>query len=179
MRRDTLHPSNRGREEWVSALLTWGLIYYYLIISQRIFWLLVYKANPCSQTFPRHLKTRQTKIQNAAELDSFLQRKEKPFTIRLQGHLKRWSVLYVCHITAQGKGVTVTQMHQKLIQEGEWERKKRYVFFYQQHAIIYLRMKHKLPGTLVTMATIKSIAELFWHLSPQWFVLGVKIQDLQ
>ena len=66
--------------------------------------------------------------------------------------------------------MTVTQMHQKLIQEGEKEKgkkkKKAYVFFYQQHAIIYLRMKHKLPGTLVTMATIKSIAELFWHLSP-------------
>lgn len=78
----------------------------------------------------------------------------------------------MCHITAQGEGVTVTQMHQKLIQEGEKEKRKKkkkkkaYVFFYQQHAIIYLRMKHKLPGTLVTMATIKSIAELFWHLSP-------------
>lgn len=64
----------------------------------------------------------------------------------------------MCHITTQGKGVTVTQMHQKLIQAG---REKK------GHAIIYLKMKHKLPGTLVTMATIKSIAELFWHLSPQ------------
>jgi len=33
-----------------------------------------------------------------------------------------------------------------------------YVFCYQQRAIIYLRMKHKLPGTPVTMATIESIA---------------------
>lgn len=74
----------------------------------------------------------------------------------------------MCHITTQGKGVTVTQMHQKLIQAGrEKKGKKTYIFFYQLHAIIYLKMKHKLPGTLVTMATIKSIAELFWHLSPQ------------
>ena len=73
-------------------------------------------------------------------------------------------------VTAQGKGAIVTQMHQKLIQEGrKKEKKKTYIFFYQQHAIIYLKMKHKLPGTLVTMATIKSIAESFWHLSPVIF----------
>lgn len=66
------------------------------------------------------------------------------------------------------KGVTLTQMHQKLIQAGgKRDKKNIHFFFYQQHAIIYLKMKHKLPGTLVTMATIKSIAELFWHLSPQ------------
>lgn len=58
------------------------------------------------------------------------------------------------------------------------KKRKTYVFLYQQLAVIYLWMKHKLPGTLVTMETIKSIAELFWHLSPQPFFLGVKTQNL-
>lgn len=70
------------------------------------------------------------------------------------------------------KGATVTQMHQKLIRGGKKEKEEKEEkknlqgFSFPQHAIIYLRMKHKLPGTLVTMATVKSIAELFWHPSP-------------
>lgn len=69
-------------------------------------------------------------------------------------------------------------MHHNLIQEGEEKKneiKKVCIFFYQQHAIIYLGMKHKLPGTLVTMATIKSIVEFFWHLSPQSFFAECKV----
>lgn len=53
--------------------------------------------------------------------------------------------------------------------------KRRRIFFYQQRAIIYLGMKHKLPCTLVAMATIKSIVEFFWYLSPRSFFAECKV----
>lgn len=104
----------------------------------------------------------------------------KTFTIWLQGRLKK--VIHSVCVSHHSSGrrcdsdanAPETNSGGRKREKGKKKKKKAYVFFYQQHAIIYLRMKHKLPGTLVTMATIKSIAELFWHLSPLWFFAGCK-----